>query len=120
MSKEDHIQDQLINLFDALRYLPAEKRAPILSDARILETDFDDLCREAVSYLNGDAVSDYMIDNFESELESYIEEYFFDMSAAAQLNILKLILKKYDALEASDLQQALEEAEINYIAAVKK
>lgn len=103
-------QDDLINLFDALRYLPAEKRAPILSEARLLDGDFPDFCREVLAYASDDHVDETIAENFEDLLEDYIEQHFGSLRSGAQKSILIAILKKYDALEVTELNEILQAA----------
>lgn len=98
----DKTQD-LKNLLQAMKNAKLDCHTAILNDAHLTEGDFEEL-------LNVEFVSSVDVeDDFEGKMLNYFEDSFYDTDSAFQNNVLQAVIRNFNNLLDSELNEALEE-----------
>ena len=116
----DHVTIFLNRLGNALNQLPDETLKGVATDCMVSLSTLKDEIRSIRDMSWVDELDQRLADTFEPELERYIKEVLKDCEPSYKSNVLSWVLGTIEALEPSDVNDALANADIDHILCVDR
>ena len=101
-------RERLNQLSEALKRIPIEAKVSFSNYMHLSPSEFELFCDEIPNMSHEDIESEH---DFEQQVEQYLTEQFFDTTAEWQKTILTAVLANFDRLDATVINECLQNAD---------
>lgn len=101
-------REHLITIADVLKHIGADQKRRIADEMHLSPSEFELFCDEIPNMSHKDIEPEI---DFEQQVEQYLTEQFFDTTAEWQKTILTAVLGNFDELDATVINECLQNAD---------